>query len=192
MSSTPRRSPLRATLVGGLATVVGQLPVFLIGAMAVQITDDLLFGTAALGVAVAMFRVAGAVTSSYLGGLADRIGAVASLRFAALISIVASVGIAATATSWLTLVAWLMLGATANVLAQPAANRLLVRTVPATRQGIAFGVKQSAPPAASMLAGVSVPVIALTVGWRWAYLVGAALAIVVLIGAGSDHLVANG
>ncbi len=184
VTPAPRLSPARVTLVGGLATVVGQLPVFLTGAMAVQITDDLLFGAAALGVAVAMFRVAGAVTSHYLGGLVDRVGAVASLRLAALVSLLASVGIAATATSWLALVAWLMFGATSNVLAQPAANRLLVRTIPPARQGMAFGVKQSAPPVASMLAGLSVPVIALTVGWRWAYLLGALLALLVIVGAG--------
>lgn len=184
VSAPPRRSPLRVTLVGGLATVVGQLPVFLTGAMAVQITDDLRFGATALGVAVAMYRVGGAATSGYLGGLVDRIGAVASLRLAALVSVVTSVGIATTATSWLVLVGWLTLGATANVLAQPAANRLLVRTVRPGRQGMAFGIKQSAPPAASMLAGLSVPVIALTVGWRWAYLLGAVLAVLVVIGAG--------
>lgn len=184
MSTAPKRSPLRVTLVGGLATVVGVLPVFLTGAMAVQITDDLLFGTAALGVAVALFRVAGAATSTYLGKLTDRIGAIASLRLGALISIVASVGIATTTVNWAALVAWLMFAATANGLAQPAANRLLVRTVPAGRQGMAFGVKQSAPPAASMLAGISVPLIALTAGWRWAYLLGAVLALVVLVGAG--------
>ena len=163
---------------------MGQLPVFLTGAMAVQITDDLRFGAAALGVAIAMFRVAGALTARYLGGLVDRIGAIASLRLSTTISMVTGVGMATTTTNWAILVAWLMLGATGNVLAQPAANRLLVRTVPTHRQGVAFGVKQSAPPTASMLAGLSVPAIALTVGWRWAYLVGAVLGVVVLISAG--------
>lgn len=184
MRTVPTRSPLGVALVGGVATVVGVLPVYLTGAMAVQITDDLVFGTAALGVAVAMFRVAGAATSSHLGRVADRIGSVASLRLAALISMVAAVGIATTAVNWLALVAWLMFAATANALGQPAANRLLVRTVPSGRQGAAFGVKQSAPPAASMLAGAAVPAVALTVGWRWAYLLGVVLAIVVLVGAG--------
>lgn len=178
------RSPAGAMVIGASATVVGLLPVFLVGAMAVQLTEDLAFGVAALGAAVGIFRATGAATSVFLGRLADRLGATASLRLATSIAAVASLGIAITATTWATLVAWLMIGSCANALAQPAANRLLVNNVPHGRQGAAFGFKQSAPPTASMLAGLSVPLIALTLGWRWAYGLAAALAVAVLIAVG--------
>ena len=62
-------------------------------------------------------------------------------------------------------------------LAQPAANLLLARAVPADRQGLAFGIKQSAIPAAAMLGGLAVPSIALTWGWRWAFAAGGAFAL---------------
>jgi MFS family permease len=174
-----RRSAAGAAALGGVATVVCLLPAFLAGALAVQLRRDLAFGAAALGVAVALFRAAGAMTSPYLGGLADRLGATRSLRLATSISAVSSLGIALTARSWGLLAAWLMLAGTTNAFVQPAANRLLVRRVPAARLGAAFGVKQSAPPTASTLAGISLPVVALTLGWRWAYALAALLAVAV-------------
>jgi predicted MFS family arabinose efflux permease len=64
-----------------------------------------------------------------------------------------------------------------NALAQPAANLLVFKAIPVTRQGFAFAVKQSAIPAATLLGGLSVPVLALTVGWRWAFWGAALLAL---------------
>jgi len=52
--------------------------------------------------------------------------------------------------------------------------------VPAHRMGLSFGVKQAAIPAATLLAGLAVPAVALTVGWRWAYGIGALLALAAL------------
>ena len=66
----------------------------------------------------------------------------------------------------------------ANALTQPAANLFIARTVPPARLGMAFAVKQSGIPAATLLGGLAVPTIALTVGWRWAFVVGALLPIV--------------
>jgi predicted MFS family arabinose efflux permease len=43
---------------------------------------------------------------------------------------------------------------------------------------VAFGIKQSAMPAAGLLGGLAVPSIALTIGWRWAFVAGAAVAAV--------------
>jgi MFS family permease len=171
-------------LLGGAVTVVCILPVFLTGAMAVQLTADLAFGTAALGVAVALFRAAGAVASPHLGRLVDVLGAIRSIRAAALLAATASLGIAATTHRWASLVPWLMLGGCAQALGQPAANRLLANIVHPGRLGTAFGIKQSAPPAASMLAGVSVPLIALTWGWRWAFALAGVLAIAVAVAVG--------
>lgn len=169
MSEYRRPSPVGAMALGGGVTVVALLPVFLTGAMAVQITTDLAFGSAGLGLAVAAYRAGGALTSVFLGRLADDMGAIRSIRVAGVIAAVAAIGIATTVTRLATLVAWLALGGAALAMAQPGANRLLINVVDPKRLGFAFGVKQSAPPVASMVAGISVPVIALTVGWRWAF-----------------------
>lgn len=171
-------------LLAGAATVVFVLPVYLSGALAVQLTDELRFGPTGLGVAVAVFFGAGAVASVPLGRLADRLGAVLTVRVSAAIAGIVSVGIATTARSWTALVAWLAVGSAANALGQPGVNRLLINRIPNARQGVAFGVKQSAPPAASMLAGLSVPLVAATVGWRWAFALAGPAALGIAVAAG--------
>ena len=63
------------------------------------------------------------------------------------------------------------------MLGQLASNLTLARSVPASRLGLSFGIKQAAIPIATLLAGAAVPTVALTIGWRWAYLIGAAVAL---------------
>ena len=169
----PPSHPRRAVAAAVAVATAGVLPVFLTGAVAVQVQADLGFGDAALGLAVGAFFAAGAATSALNGRVAERLGAGRSMRLAALASAVVLAGIAALAVSWAVLVGLLVAGGLANSLAQPATNLHLARTVRAGRQGLAFGVKQSAIPAATLLGGLAVPAVALTVGWRWAYALGA-------------------
>ncbi len=168
-----RPNSVAATAIGAAVTVVALLPVFLTSAMAVQITTDLAFGSAGLGLAVAAFRSGGAITSVFLGRLADRLGALRSIRLAAGIGIVTAVGIATTARGLWSLVAWLALGGSSLAMAQPGANRLLMAIVDPKRLGTAFGLKQSAPPIAAMLSGAAVPAVAVTIGWRWGFALAA-------------------
>lgn len=189
---TGQRSSMQAVLVGSGATVVCALPVYLLGALAVQVTQEFEFGLTQLGIAVALFRATGAVAAGLTGYLADRLGATRSLRIAIVLAALSSIGVSGLATSYTSLVAWLMLGAIGKSLCQPAANRLLVNNVREGRRGIAFGVKQSAAPASTMIGGLSVPLIALTVGWRWAYVMVAVLATLVLLAIGRRPSSARG
>jgi predicted MFS family arabinose efflux permease len=75
----------------------------------------------------------------------------------------------------------MIIGGTGIAIALPATNRLLVNSVPLERRGLGFGIKQSSLPAASVLAGISVPLIALTVGWRYAFWLGCVMSIIVLL-----------
>ncbi|MST35344.1 MFS transporter, partial [Acidimicrobiaceae bacterium USS-CC1] len=77
------------------------------------------------------------------------------------------------------LLGFLVAGGLANGAMQPAVNLLLARTVDDRRQGLAFGVKQAAIPTSTLLSGLAVPALALTVGWHVAYLVAAGLALLV-------------
>ena len=174
-------NPTRSMVIAASAAIVGLLPLLLVGALAVQLTGELGFGTAALGAVVAVFRSTSAATAPFLGRAADRLGSSTSLRVAGMATAVTCIGVATTASSWGTLVPWMILGGAAIGLAQPAANRLIVTGVPARRRGMAFGVKQTSAPGASTLAGLSVPVIALTVGWRYAYVLAAVLAVVMVL-----------
>lgn len=180
VGDTARRAR-RAVLTGALATVVCSLPLYLTGALAVQLTEDLAFGLTQLGIAVAMFRAIGVVTSSFMGVLADRIGAKLSLRIAVGLAATSAIGVGGASSSWWTLMMWLAVGACGKSLCQPAANRLLINNVHSGRRGLAFGVKQSAAPASSMVGGLSVPIIALTVGWRWAYALVAVMGLITII-----------
>jgi predicted MFS family arabinose efflux permease len=162
--------------LAALSSAAFALPLFLVGALAVQIRADFVFDAASLGLMIGIGRGAGVITSVPLGSLADRLGATRALGVAAFISVVASIGVAVAAWSWLSLAAWLVLASTANSLGLPGANRLLIRSVRSERRGLAFGIKQSAPPTATLLAGLSVPAVALTIGWRWTFVLVALLA----------------
>ncbi len=167
----------RLLVAAVLATIAGALPVFMTGALAVQLQADLGFDAARLGLAVAVPFAAAAATSTAFGRVAESIGAGRALRATSLLAALIMVGLSL-APSWGVLVVLLALSGFNNALAQPAANLLLARAVEPGRQGLAFGVKQSGMPASAFLAGLAVPVLALTVGWEWAFVAGAGLAVV--------------
>ena len=179
------RTEVAAIASSSAVSIVAVMPVFLTGALVIPMAADLAFGAAGLGIAAALFRGTQAVTSPFLGRFADRIGSTRALKLAALASAICSLGIASTANSLLVLCAWLCVGSTANALGQPAANRLLIHRVAERRRGKGFGLKQAAVPASSMLAGVSVPLIGLTIGWRWAFVIAGSIALSISLVLGS-------
>ncbi|MFQ5381265.1 MAG: MFS transporter [Dehalococcoidia bacterium] len=170
--------PARATAFASAVATAGVLPVFLTGGLAVQIAADLGFSESKLGLAVATYFATSALASAPLGRLAQRIGFASSLRLAAALSAVALAGIALSPTLGVLSLS-LVAGGLANSLGQPAANGFIVHAVPERRRAFAFAVKQSAIPFSTLLGGLAVPVLALTVGWRWAF-AAAALAAAVL------------
>jgi MFS family permease len=159
----------RSTATALASTVQGILPAFMLGALAVQVQADLGFGDAGLGAATSVFFAVSALGSTPAGQLVQRRGAYAGFAVTAALSAAALLGIAGTAHTWGALVVLLVVAGSANAFAQPAANLLLAADVPLNRQGLFFGIKQSSVPLASMLAGIAVPALALTVGWRWAF-----------------------
>lgn len=154
------------------------LPSFLLGAMAVQVRRDLDFGASGVGLAFAAFFAAASLASAPLGRFTELGGPVRSLRRAAFVSAAACFVTAAAATSLVTLLVPIAVAGAANALCQPAANLLIARAMPPSRQGVAFAVKQSAIPFSTLLAGVAVPSVALTVGWRWAFVGAGVLSLV--------------
>lgn len=182
--------PVRLLVAAVVVTVSAVLPAFLVGALGVQIRADLGFSEAGLGLVVGASFASAAVCSALLGRAAERFGPGRSLRTAAGVSALAQLAIAVLGRSYGALLVLLALSGSANALAQPAANLFLARRLAASRQGMAFGVKQSAIPGAALLGGLAVPGIALTVGWRWAFVAGAALAAtsILLVPVGPDEL----
>ncbi|WP_244615902.1 CynX/NimT family MFS transporter [Stackebrandtia albiflava] len=168
-------SPQRAAAAAVSTTVATVCPVFLVGGLSVQMADELGFSAAGLGLAVALYFSSSALVSVWTGRLVERVGVRGTAVAAILLSAVSLAGIAAS-VHYLMLVAVLVLAGPANSLGQLSSNALLAKRVPAHRQGLLFGVKQAAVPASTTLAGISVPVVALTVGWRWAFVLAALLA----------------
>ena len=171
--------PRRATAAAVTVTCVGTLPVFLVGLLSVQLRADLGFGPALLGGLVTAFFATTSAASFAVGRLVRRWGSVAVVRVSAVAAAVALAGIAVAAREPVTLAAALVLAGWANGIGQPASNDLIARAVDPGRQGLAYGLKQAAIPLATLLAGAAIPLIAIPLGWRWAFGLSAVLALLV-------------
>jgi predicted MFS family arabinose efflux permease len=151
------------------SNVLAVIPAFLVGALAVLIGAELGFSAQRLGAAVSIYYGTSAVASTVGGQVSERFGANRALRWAAIVSGASCLLVALAVQTWLHLVGALAIAACANAVVQPAANLALTRTITPRRQGLAFGLKQSAGPVAVLLAGLAVPTLGLTIGWRWAF-----------------------
>ena len=147
---------LRPVLLGISITTISTIPVFLTGALAVQIRRDLHLNASQLGLAVAVFFAAASITSISSGRLAQRSGSEVILKVCVLASVIALAGIGLLADSFPVLLVFLALGGVVNGAAQPAVNLFLSNVVPISRQGFAFGVKQAAIPVSTFLSAPSV------------------------------------
>ncbi|WNV74199.1 MFS transporter [Geodermatophilus sp. DSM 44513] len=170
------RAVVRAVSISAL----GVLPAFLVGALAVQIRAELDVGLGLFGLAAAtLFAVSGALARP-AGRLVQRLG---SRRGAALAAALAttSLTVIGLAGSPAALMAGLAVGGLGNAVAQPSANAVVSELVTDARLGVAFGIKQSSIPAATLLGGLAVPGIALVAGWRWAVAGAVGLALLLLL-----------
>ena len=180
VGATDDRISWRAVCVATAVTIVTIMPLFLVGAMSMQLRDEFAFGLTALGTLVAFFRLGAVVLSPMLGRATDRIGAVRTLRYALLIAATSTIGVAFFARSWATLAVGMFGCGVSSSWGQLAANRYLIRVVRDGRQGLAFGIKQASMPAGAMLSGLAVPLVALTLGWRAAFLMSAGSSLMLL------------
>lgn len=172
-------STTRATLQAVAVSVLGVVPAFLVGALAVQIRADLHVGLGMFGFATAtLFGVSGLLARPG-GRLVQRLGARTGTALAACLAITSLVAVGL-AQSPVWLMAALAVGGLGNAVAQPSANLGISQLVTDARLGLAFGIKQSSVPSATLLGGLAVPGIALLFGWRWAVAVFVGLALVLL------------
>jgi predicted MFS family arabinose efflux permease len=179
--------PVRAAFGATATTIACVLPVFLIGGLAVQMSRELHFSPAGLGLAVAVYFGVSALASVPSGALVERYGPARVARAGILLTTVSMLAIALLARSYAVLVILLAVSAGANAAGQLASNMALARHVPPGRQGLSFGFKQAAIPISTLLAGAAVPAIALTAGWRWAFVAAAGLALATLLAVPTDQ-----
>lgn len=177
---TERALERRVLAAGVASTTVSVLPAFLTGALGVQLRAELDITEAGVGLAVTAFFTTAALGSMVMGRAAERLGASAAMRLGLAISIATLSAVAVLARSGTSLTAVLLAGGVANALTQPSANLLLAQRVRAEHLGLGMALKQAGMPTATLLGGLAVPALALTVGWRWAYAAGALLAVAAL------------
>ncbi|MEU4677553.1 MFS transporter [Micromonospora sp. NPDC023737] len=180
LTGTAPTRPVRASASAIAVTIACVLPVFLVGGLAVQLGEDLNFSPAGLGLVVSVYFGVGALASVPSGALAERYGPAVVARAGILLSATCLLAVAALAHSYAVLLGLLAVSGVANALGQLASNVALARHVPPHRQGLSFGVKQAAIPVSTLLAGAAVPTIALTAGWRWAFVAAGAAALAAL------------
>jgi MFS family permease len=164
-------------------TTLGALPAFLLSAQAVLIRDELEFDEVSLGLLVGTFFGAAAVTAVLSASFIDALGRRRSTVLAGLTAGSGGLLLASSARSFVQLLIAMVGLGVANALLQLTANLVLARGTPAHRQGLAFGVKQSAVPLALLLGGLAVPLLGASIGWRWPLAV-AGLAGLVVVGSG--------
>ena len=177
------RSGLEGLAGASLGAVASSLAVFLVATLAVQIRSGLHLSLSELGLAVSVYYLAAAIAAAPAGRLAETFGGARTMKAAAIGAGCCLALVAAVARSLWSLAIMLAIAGAMDATMQSAGNLLLLRRTAIGRRGLAFGVKQAAVPFTSVLGGLAVPTLALTVGWRWAFggAVGLAALAVLLI-----------
>src|SRR3954471_12318173 len=98
-ATKPPISPIRAAIAALTTTIAVSVPVFLVGGLAVQISDELGFSPAGLGLAVSAYFGASALASIPAGALVERYGSARVSRFGIALSAASLLAIAAAATA---------------------------------------------------------------------------------------------
>lgn len=162
---------LPATL--SVVMVAGVFQMFFFAILAAPLIDDVGMSRTELGIIGSLNTLVGALTAPYTGRVADAIGpgraVVGSL-------VMSAAGMAALAAApslvWIYVAA--ALGGIPQGSTNPATNALISDRVPPGRRGTLTGVKQSGVTLATFLAGITLPALEASYGWRgasWAFAV---------------------
>ena len=160
-----------------VVSIVIILPITLLGALFVEIGPEFGLERCQLGLLVAVVLGVSILVAPVAGILSERRGASRALALSAVLAAAACAGIAWVARSGVGLVRGSSPPDWPTRSVSPATTIFVAQTIPLSRQGFAFGVKQATAPLGTLLAGIAVPAFALTVGWRWAFATTAALAV---------------
>jgi predicted MFS family arabinose efflux permease len=158
------------------ATVIGVLPVFLVGSLSVLMVQDLPLNAGRLGVIAAIFWAVSALCSWPAGRLADRVGPAWALGAGVALSATGAAGVASS-RGLAPLAVSMAAGGAGNAIVVPGCNLAVARCLPLRRQGIAFGFKQAAVSSGVFVAGVAIPVATALGGWRATFAGAAVLAV---------------
>ena len=178
LPQNPGAVPVRAVAASIACLTASVMPGFLAGALGSDIKDEFAIGDTGLGMTLAATYLISGVASIHAGELSDRMGARRSLLLSMWVTVAGYLAVAALARSFPTFLISMAVAGAGLTLAGPAAKVLVAQHVSTGRHGVAFAVHMSAIPLAPLLAGLTVPLVGGTSGWRWAFVGGAVLAVV--------------
>lgn len=161
-----------------LFVMTGALPLYLTSAQFPALERELSLTADRLGIVTSVYFGVAALIASPVGRTVHRVGATTGLRIGACVSALASLAALSAGAWWVLFVATGLAGV-ANAFMQVSTNVVLARDASFHRQGISFGAKQGAIPLASMVAGLLLPIVGVSVGWRWPFALAGAAAFAV-------------
>jgi MFS family permease len=165
----PRRRQARALAAALVVAASGALPTMLVGSLILQISGELDADPGSYGLAASTYFFASASLSAVSGRLSDRLGWQRAAMLSCVLVGTCMAGLALVTLSLPIMITLLVVGGFGHAFAMPATNLALAREVSRERQALAFGIKQTSNPLAGLIAGASLPLVALTIGWRWAF-----------------------
>ncbi len=170
LSSAPNQLNDRRILLASLAVLVSSLlPVFLAGTLTVQIAAGLARGYETVAAGATLALTIGGLSSPVAGRLTDRFGWKPVARMAVLISTSSLLLVAASANSPSGFIAAVGFSGIGLALAQPSTTIALLDRSDSQNRGAVLGMKAAASPAATLIAGLAVPLVALVIDWPWAF-----------------------
>lgn len=179
---TTQKTPAAASASTGLLIILlcamGAGPLFNYGVSvsSALIIEDLGITAGQIGFIVTVVFAAAAISSMWLGNLADKISVRAQMLLIFLGTAVALVVAAFAHSYWLLLVAAVLAGP-AQAISNPTTNRVIIRAVPVDKRTGWIGVKQSGVQASQLFSGLFFPAVALALGWTGAALGGAVVCV---------------
>jgi MFS family permease len=171
--------PGRLLVLAVLIVTVSTQAVFLLGAGFFQIGPELGIGPVGLGALTSAFFLTASITSAPLGRWVQRVGWRRAMRLNAIVASATLLAIALAARSVVSLAVCLVVAAATYGTSNPAANLALAEHTAPHRRATVFGLKHAGIPSSTLLAGFAVPAVIVGLGWRTAFLVAAAIALLV-------------
>lgn len=172
----------RWTIVAMLffATTVNYIDRQVLGILAPVLQDDFGWTEIQYGAIVSWFSIAYGVGFLFMGRLLDRIGVRKGFSFAIVAWSIAAMGhaLARSAAGFSVARAALGLGESGNF---PGAIKTVAEWFPKQERALATGIFNAGSNVGAILAPLMVPFIALTWGWRWAFIITGALGFLWLI-----------
>ncbi|WP_116083271.1 MFS transporter [Tropicimonas sp. IMCC34011] len=138
---------------------------------------------ALVGIQIGLIYAAAATSSLFSGNMIRRLGAV-RLSQLALLFAAAGLGLSLIGTALAIAFGALLIGIGYGAVT-PASSHLLARSTPKHRMGLVFSLKQTGVPLGGILAGLALPPLTLTFGWRVAVSISIALCLLVALSAQS-------